>query len=229
MKNYKSLYFLLFTFYILQGQDSDKRTLTTGPFEGIKVFSKIELNLIPSESNKAIITGENKDAVILSMKNNTLRIKLESENILNPGKTKIDLYFTRTLKRIEALQGARISSPQILRQTTTSLVAKNNSQINLSLQTDHIDLYASLGARIVLEGTTSTLFLKGTTGSSCELEEMILPQAKIHLIGGGYAYVSPESRIDALVLGGSVLRIYSNPEIKTTQKSLGGKIYYEKK
>ena len=228
LKKQLSVFFLL----ILQGalaQDPDRRTLTTGPFQGIKVYSKIELNLIPSESNKAIVTGENKDAVILSMKNQELRIKLESENILNPGKTKIDLYFSRTLKRIEARQGARISSLQTFRQTEATLIAKTNSQIELSFETDHLDLYSSFGGRIVLKGATNTLFLKGTTGASCELEELVLPQAKINLIAGGYAYVAPEKKIEALVLGASVLRVYSNPEKKTTQKSLGGKIYFEKK
>ncbi|MDA9365877.1 hypothetical protein N9R00_02885, partial [Flavobacteriaceae bacterium] len=74
-------FFLLFIFVYLNAfsQDIERRTLTMGPFYGVKVFSKLDIKLIPSEVNKAIIYGDHKDEVILSLKNKMIKIKLASK------------------------------------------------------------------------------------------------------------------------------------------------------
>ena len=57
------------------------------PFYGVKVFSKLDIKLIPSEFNKAVIYGDHKDEVVLSVKNNIIKIKLSSKSFLDPGYT----------------------------------------------------------------------------------------------------------------------------------------------
>ena len=223
------LLFIVFSFSSVIGQDSERRTLTTGAFHGIKVYSKIEINLIPSEANKAIVTGENKDAVVISLRNKILRIKLETESFLSPQKTKIDLYHTQPLDLIEANQGVRIESPQPLKQASVSLIAKRGAVIELELDTERTDVSTAMGGRVMMHGKTNALSITATTGSSCEAENLSLPQAKVKLWGGGYAYIAPTILLDAQVYGGSVLRVYSDPRKQITQKALSGKIYFENK
>ena len=103
-------FFLLFIFIFLNAfsQDIERRTLTMGPFYGVKVFSKLDIKLIPSEVNKAIIYGDHKDEVILSLKNKMIKIKLASKSVLNLGYTYIELYHSEPLDRIVAHQGQHL-------------------------------------------------------------------------------------------------------------------------
>ena len=105
-------FFLLFIFIFLNAfsQDIERRTLTMGPFYGVKVFSKLDIKLIPSEVNKAIIYGDHKDEVILSLKNKMIKIKLASKSVLNLGYTYIELYHSEPLDRIVAHQGAAVKT-----------------------------------------------------------------------------------------------------------------------
>ena len=80
------------------------------PFVGLKVYTNIDLNLIESDVNKAIIYGENSEFVVLSSKDGILKIRVSGGNILSSGRTKIDLYYSKQLNFIGAYQGSIIHS-----------------------------------------------------------------------------------------------------------------------
>ena len=130
-------FFLLFIFIFLNAfsQDIERRTLTMGPFYGVKVFSKLDIKLIPSEVNKAIIYGDHKDEVILSLKNKMIKIKLASKSVLNLGYTYIELYYSEPLDRIVAHQGVTLTT-EAIEQTSLKVEAKSGAIITLEANVD---------------------------------------------------------------------------------------------
>ena len=51
-----------------------------GPFFSLSVYSGLDIKLIKSDVNKAVVFGDHKDDLILTLKRNTLKIKLSTKN-----------------------------------------------------------------------------------------------------------------------------------------------------
>ena len=220
--------FLVVSVYLVNAQDNQRRTLTTSPFIGVKVYSGLEVNLIASEVNKAVVYGSQSDDVILGMKNGVLQLKIALGSLSDSLPTRVDLYHSKLLNEITATQQAKITSQVPLVQTSLNLKSSTAAVMGFEIYTDRLDAVATNGGRIELEGTVSSFNLNVNTGGSCEAEQLQTAQVQTKLIGGGYAYVTVSDLINAEVIAGSVLRVYGDPVKKVYQKKLGGKLYFEK-
>ena len=220
--------FLVVSVYLVNAQDNQRRTLTTSPFIGVKVYSGLEVNLIASEVNKAVVYGSQSDDVILGMKNGVLQLKIALGSISDSLPTRVDLYHSKLLNEITATQQAKITSQVPLVQTSLNLKSSTAAVIDFEIYADRLDAVATNGGRIELEGTVSSFNLNVNTGGSCEAEQLQTTQVQTKLIRGGYAYVTVSDLINAEVIAGSVLRVYGDPVKKVYQKKLGGKLYFEK-
>jgi hypothetical protein len=220
--------FLVVSVYLVNAQDNQRRTLTTSPFIGVKVYSGLEVNLIASEVNKAVVYGSQSDDVIMGMKNGVLQLKIALGSLSDSLPTRVDLYHSKLLNEITATQQAKITSQVPLVQTSLNLKSSTAAVMDFEIYTDRLDAVATNGGRIELEGTVSSFNLNVNTGGSCEAEQLQTTQVQTKLIGGGYAYVTVSDLINAEVIAGSVLRVYGDPVKKVYQKKLGGKLYFEK-
>ncbi len=220
--------FLVVSVYLVNAQDNQRRTLTSSPFIGVKVYSGLEVNLIASEVNKAVVYGSQSDDVILGMKNGVLQLKIALGSLSDSLPTRVDLYHSKLLNEITATQQAKITSQVPLVQTSLNLKSSTAAVMDFEIYTDRLDAVATNGGRIELEGTVSSFNLNVNTGGSCEAEQLQTTQVQTKLIGGGYAYVTVSDLINAEVIAGSVLRVYGDPVKKVYQKKLGGKLYFEK-
>ena len=226
-KLYSSCIVFLFVCFT-KAQDYEKKTLTTSPFIGVRVYSGIQLKLIYSNVNKAVVKGPQSDDVSLSMRNNVLHIKIPLGSIPDSIPTQIYLYHSRLLNEITASQGSEVTSLEPIRQTSLNLNTRTGGVMDIVIYSDRLDVIANTGGRLELTGTVSNFNLKVNTGGSCEADQLQTEQLKAKLVGGGYAHVLVSEQIEAQIIGGSVLRVYGNPLKKTYQKKLWGKIYYEK-
>ena len=220
--------FLVVSVYLVNAQDNQRRTLTSSPFIGVKVYSGLEVNLIASEVNKAVVYGSQSDDVILGMKNGVLQLKIALGSLSDSLPTRVDLYHSKLLNEITATQQAKITSQVPLVQTSLNLKSSTAAVMDFEIYTDRLDVVATNGGRIELEGTVSSFNLNVNTGGSCEAEQLQTTQVQTKLIGGGYAYVTVSDLINAEVIAGSVLRVYGDPVKKVYQKKLGGKLHFEK-
>jgi hypothetical protein len=209
-------------------QNSQKRTLTTAPFQGVKVHSGLQLNLIPSDVNKAVVRGPQSDDVILSMHKQNLHIKIALGSISDTIPTQVNLYHSKRLHEIIGVEGATITAEGPIEQTSIFLRSGSGASLNFNVFAERLDVHATTGGKLALEGKVTNFNLKVVAGGSCEAEKLSTNQIQTRLIGGGYAYVSASELIDAQVVGGSVLRVFGNPKKRIYQKKLGGKLYFEK-
>ena len=221
-------YVLLFFYASLSlwCQDTEKKILAISPFQGLKVYSNLDVELISSDVNKVIAYGENSDFVVLSLKDGILKTRISGGSLLTPGKTKIKLYHSRPLDQIHVYQESQLTASTPLEQTSLSLEAKTNAVINLEIQADRLDTKASLGGRIFLKGKVTNHEILITSSGLCEAEELITQQTKTKSYGGAYSYIYASALIDAELYGG-VLRVFGNPSKRITQKKLGAKILME--
>ncbi len=220
-------YTACFVFMQVQSQDNEKKTLTMSPFQGLKIYSNLDVRLIASDVNKAIAYGENSDFVILSLKEDILKIRISGGSLLTPGKTRIDLYHSKPLNEIRIYQGSNLTSLVPIEQTSLTIEAKTGAVIDLEVYGKRLDTKATLGGRIHLKGAVSNHELQIGSSGICEADQLITEQTKASSKAGAYAYIHAKELIDAELYGGT-FRVFGNPKKQITQELLGGRIILEK-
>ena len=219
------LFFFSSSFFFYSfSQDLEQRNLAMGPFFSLSVYSGLDVKLIKSDVNKAVVFGDHKDDVILSLKRNTLIIKLSTKSFLDPGYTYVELYHSKPLDKISAHQGSSVASEEPIKQISLKLVAKTGAEIKVTTFTERLDVNTNTGGRVSLKGSAVNLNLFVSTGGTCDAEKLVSEQSEIRMMAAGYAHTTATELIDAKVFGGGVLRVYGRPVKQITQTKLGGKI-----
>jgi len=222
---YRALFFFFSTFFFNSfSQDLEQRNLAMGPFFSLSVYSGLDVKLIKSDVNKAVVFGDHKDDVILTLKRNTLIIKLSTKSFLDPGYTYVELYHSKPLDKISAHQGSSVASEEPIKQISLKLVAKTGAEIKVTTFTERLDVNTNTGGRVSLKGSAVNLNLFVSTGGTCDAEKLVSEQSEIRMMAAGYAHIMATELIDAKVFGGGVLRVYGRPVKQITQTKLGGKI-----
>ena len=222
---YRALFFFFSTFFFNSfSQDLEQRNLAMGPFFSLSVYSGLDVKLIKSDVNKAVVFGDHKDDVILTLKSNTLNIKLSTKSFLDPGYTYVELYHSKPLDKISAHQGSSVASEEPIKQISLKLVAKTGAEIKVTTFTERLDVNTNTGGRVSLKGSAVNLNLFLSTGGTCDAEKLVSEQSEIRMMAAGYAHTTATELIDAKVFGGGVLRVYGRPVKQITQTKLGGKI-----
>ena len=226
-----SLLLFLITFTIVAQEadekevDNQERIVFIDDFINIKIYSGIEVKLIPSDENKLVISGEDKMDVVPKIKRNTLKIRHPLEHILNPTFTYVELHHSSVLDEISLYQGSNLSSDDTYAQTSISLRVNEGSTMNLSFEGEKITSVVSTGSQLFLSGKVTNHQSVVNSGGACEAETLISEQTKVSVTAGGMSYVNAKELIEAKVTAGGIIRVYGNPKKMTTKKTIGGEIF----
>ncbi|MGB2502514.1 MAG: head GIN domain-containing protein [Flavobacteriaceae bacterium] len=200
------------------------KTIMMSPFSGIKVFSGIQVKLIPSAENKLILSGENFETVVTTLKKDVLRIKHSLDQIFNPKNTYIEIYFTQPLDLIHTYQGSIVETKAVLKTTSIELKAHEGSSIEVNLECEKIKSSVNSGATLNIEGSTVNHELKILGGGICESETLLTKQTTVKVTAGGVAYIHASDLLEATVNVGGTVRIHGRPTKLIKTKRIGGTI-----
>ena len=231
-------FFLLFTITLVSAQgivqdsipvqetkrSERTKTITVGPFTGIKLFSGIQVKLIPSMENKLVLSGENFETVVTTLKNDVLRIKHSLGQIFNPKNTYIEVYFSTPLDLIHAYQGSIVESQAVLKATKIELKAREWSAIDLHIKSEKISSSVNSGSTLSLRGVAVNHELKILGGGICESETLLTEQTTVKVTAGGVAYIHASDLLEATVNVGGTVRIHGRPIKLIKRKRIGGTI-----
>ena len=224
-------FFLILPFFINAQEEkqineaTNEREVLVDDFINIKVYSGIEVKLIPSDENKLVISGEDNISVVTKIKRKTLKIRHSLEHIINPTFTYVELYHTAILDEISLYQGSNLSSEKTYNQTSISLKVQEGSTMNLVFQGEKISSLVSTGGQLFLSGKVTNHQTVVNSGGACEAETLISEQTKASVTAGGLSYVNASKLIEAKVTAGGIIRIYGNPNKIVTKKTIGGQIF----
>ena len=224
-------FFLILPFFINAQEENQKnkatheREVLVDDFINIKVYSGIEVKLIPSDENKLIISGEDNVSVVTKIKRKTLKIRHSLEHILNPTFTYVELYHKAILDEISLYQGSDLSSDKTYNQTSVSLKVQEGSTMSLVFQGEKISSLVSTGGQLFLSGKVTNHQTVVNSGGACEAETLISEQTKASVTAGGLSYVNASKLIEAKVTAGGIITIYGNPNKIVTKKTIGGQIF----
>lgn len=196
-----------------------------GDFNEIKVYDLINIELVKSEENKAIISGDNKSDVEIINKNGTLKIKMRFGENFEGNKTVVTLYY-KNLDVIDANEGSYVSSEGSFKQYAVELRVQEGAVIKLILKVTDAKLKAVTGGEIQISGKAVRQDISINTGGIFHGRSLDSESAYIAIRAGGEAHINASRLADVKIRAGGDVYIYGNPEEINESKILGGRIQH---
>jgi hypothetical protein len=194
-----------------------------GDFDSVKVFDRLNVQLIPSSQNKIEITGNRSNEVETVNKNGELKIRMSLGKLLKGEEIKVKLYFKK-IQSIDASEGAVVTSDKSFKQTSIAITAKEGAQITVPLNVEKAKVKSVTGAIVQLSGSASVQDASLGTGGVLEAKDLKTSQTTVAITTGGEASVSATDLVDAKVRAGGTILIYGSPKKINQNTVLGGSI-----
>jgi hypothetical protein len=219
----KKLFFLFFLISVTTLAQKSKE-VSISPFNGVKVYSGIHVKLIPSDTNKIVIFGDNIETVVFTLKKDVLKIRHSIDQLLNPSTTYAELYFTEDLDALHAYQGSTLESTAEINTTSIILKAHEGSRQTLNITSEKIDSRVKSGGFLNISGKATSHRLSILGGGICEGEKLLTEQTTVKVTAGGVAYLHASELLEATVSVGGTVRIHGKPTKLIRKKVIGGTI-----
>jgi hypothetical protein len=216
---------ILATSAFLIAQFSFAQTKEITAFTSLKVFDKIPVQLVASDSYKAEVSGTMADDVEFVNSGNELRVRMKPTKLLQGDDVKILLYYT-DISDIQASQGAKIWTTDIIKSTKLGLTSNEGSNIDLNVNAKVIEGKVNTGGLLKLSGTADSQSVIVNTGGKYDGQSLQTQITSITTNAGGQASVNALESVDATTRAGGIIDIYGNPKSKNDKKIAGGKIKY---
>lgn len=199
-------------------------TKTLGDYSILKVYNGIELELIKSDKQELVITGEKSEKVKVKNSNNTLKIYLKFPETLANGKVKIVLYYSKNINTVDANEGATITAKNF-KQSQLEVKTQEGALINMVIETKHLTVKSVSAGVVKLSGTTKNQNVEVSDSGVYHGYNLIATDASIIRAAiGGKAEVNVGETLDAKIRFGGTIFYKGNPEVLKTKKVLGGTI-----
>lgn len=198
-------------------------TKDVGDFDELKVFDLIEVNLIQSNENKVVIKGDHTDDVKVINENGKLKLRMELDTRFQGEDTYIEVYF-KTIKTIDANEGAYIVGNEMIEQDKIELKAQEGGRIKVGLTVDHAKIKSVTGGVIVASGLSKSQDIQINTGGIFEGRDLQTKETKIGITAAGEADINASDRVEVRVTAGGDVNIYGNPKEISEKKIAGGRV-----
>ncbi len=219
--NVTTLVFLFLAFNAFAQREIVKELET---FNEIKAFDRIETILIKSDKNKVVVTGDDQDEVNISLKNGTLKVKMEFDNQMDGGNVTVKVYHSEILTFIDANEGANISSEDTAKGNEVKIAAQEGGTVDLNVDIDNLEVKSTSGAEITLTGKVTKQEAIANSGGKVYNDKLKTVETKVTVQAGGSASVHASDKMNAKVRAGGSIYIYGNPKDLERDKVFGGKI-----
>ncbi len=195
-----------------------------GSFKILKVYNGIDVQLVKSNENKAIVKGEKANKVKIKAENEKLKILLSFPETTADGKVKITLYYKNDIDVIDANEGAIITC-QDLNQIKAEVKAQEGAFINMVVTSKHLKVKSTSGAVVKLSGTTKNQHINVDLGANYHGYKLAVTNMSVIRAGSGAkAEVQSGEILDAKVSFGGSIFYKGKPEVLKDKKVIGGVI-----
>ena len=221
MKKFITLFFLLTSTYFYS-QSTIKKAL--GDFNTLKIYNGIEVELIKSDKQEILISGEKAKKVNVKNSRNILKVYLPFPESLANGKVKVIIYYSKNIDIIDANEGATITGKNFIQQQV-EIKTQEMAFINMVVEVNHLKVKAVTGGVIKLTGKAKNQNVEvNNSGVYHGYNLQVKNTTYIRSALGGKGEVNSGETLDAKVSFGGTIFYKGKPEVLKTKKVLGGTI-----
>lgn len=214
---------VVLTLFLLGQMSFSQVNRDLGDYNKVKVFDRLNVELIASTENKIIITGDRANDVEVVNINGELKLRMALPKLLAGNNIKIKLYY-KELEFIDASEGSIVSSEETLKQNTIDLNAKEGSNISLDLDVEKVNVRAVSGGIIELAGKATHQKVNIGTAGVLNAEKLKTSQTSVTITAAGEAEIYATLLVDAKVNSGGSIYIYGKPKTINQKTIIGGTI-----
>ena len=211
---------IIFSLLLISSLSYSQTEKKVGDFHKVTAFDQIEVQLIPAEENKVILSGTNADQAEVVNRNGELKLRMPLTKLLKGNTIHAKVYYT-DLDALEANEGSQISTEAIFKTTTFDVIAKEGAKIDIRLEVSKLNTKIVSGGIVAVEGTAKNQEIIVSTGGIYEGKELTTEQTVISINAGGEAAVFATEVVDAKVRAGGTISIYGKPK-QVNQKTVAG-------
>lgn len=197
-----------------------------GDYNSLKVYDRIPVELVQSNSNKVEISGDLEKEVEVVNKNGDLKIKMNPLNLMQGAKVKVKVFY-KNLYDIQASQGSMIFSEEKVKSSILKLASNEGSSIKLDIDTKKVDAKINSGAELILNGDVDALTVNANAGGKFYGKTLNADTASLTTNAGGIIEANVKESVDAKTRAGGTIDIYGNPNIKNNKTIAGGTISFK--
>jgi hypothetical protein len=222
----KQMIVLLVSFFALLTSQAQEENITKDlqSFTEVKGFDGISINLIKSDVNKAVISGENKNKVAIVNKDGILKLRMQIDKIFSGYRTFVDLYYTENLIIIDVNEDARISSKEIMKQDVLELKAQEGGELDINAQVEQLLIKTVTGGVIKTTGTSDLQDVAINTGGVYEGKNLKTKFSTVNVNAGSRAEIYAMDYVKATVKAGGEVLVYGDPTKMEEKTVFGGKV-----
>ncbi|HEY4539476.1 MAG TPA: head GIN domain-containing protein [Faecalibacter sp.] len=200
-------------------------TKNVGDYNSLKVYDRIPVELIQSNTNKVEVSGDLEKEVDVVNKNGDLKIKMNSLNLMQGSKVKVKVYY-KNLYDIQASQGSMIFSDDKIKSSILKLSSNEGSSIKLDIDTKKVDAKINSGAELILNGDADALTVNANSGGKFYGKTLNTENASLTTNVGGIIEAKVKESVDAKTRAGGTIDIYGSPKVKNNKTIAGGTINF---
>ncbi len=194
------------------------------PFTEIKAFDGLSVNLIKSDVNKAVITGERVEKVAIVNNDGVLKIRMTLDRIFSGYRTFINLYYSEKLIIIDVNEDARISSEDTITQDILELKAQEGGEIVINAKVEQLLIKTVTGGVIATKGTSDLQDVAINTGGIYEGRELKTKFSTVSVNAGSRAEIHASDYVKATVKAGGEVLVYGDPAKMDEKTVFGGRV-----
>ncbi len=172
-----------------------------GDFQEVKVYDRIEVNLIKSDENKVVITGEDVEDVEIINKDGKLKIRMDINKTFNGEKTFVEVHYI-SLDIIDGNEGAFITSNELMEQDEITIKVQEGARAKVGLDVDKVEIRAVTGGIIETRGRANSQKITLNTGGVYEGKSFETKNTIVSIKAAGEAEVNASDVVDAKVRAG---------------------------
>lgn len=220
MKNLFFLFAILCTSSIFSQGTYTKKL---APFDELRVYNKIHVELIKDTEDFVEIKGSNTEFVNAILVDRILRLKVGLDNILKEETIKVIVHYT-SLKKIDINEGSEVYSNKTIKESNFEIRVQEGSTFKGAIETQSLYAKAVSGSSISISGTCEMQDVNIQTGGQYLASKFKTKTTNVKVSAGGKANVFASDYIKANTNAGGVIKMYGNPKEVETKKVLGGRI-----
>ena len=222
MKQFMFLMILLLGQPIISAQEKSTQDLT--PFTEVKAFDGLSVNLIKSDIDKAVISGESVEKVVIVNNDGVLKVRMQLDKIFSGYRTFVDIYYTEKLVIIDVNEDARISSKETITQDVLELKAQEGGEITIDADVEQLLIKTVTGGVISTTGTSDLQDVAINTGGVYEGKALKTKFSTINVNAGSRAEIYASDYVKATVKAGGEVMVYGDPKKMDEKTVFGGTV-----
>lgn len=197
-----------------------------GDFNKLKVYDKIPVELVSSSTNYVELDGVNSSDIKVENTKGELRIKLSGTKIMQGDEASVKVYY-KSLYDIQASQGSKIFSDDVVKSKSLNLTSNEGSSIKLPIEASKLEVKINSGAEVILTGNTEFQTVVANSGGKYFSKTLNAESSTLTTNAGGEIEATSTKSVDAKTRAGGRIDIYGNPKDRNQKKVAGGKINFK--